>query len=125
VLIPPAGFDKQVNTAVGAELRRWRELHDLTLAEVADVLGIAVPTLSGYELGQKTMSCGRVAEICHALEAPIGEVMTASVAEVPASPRQRSTRREQIETARAGVMAAVTTLQRAQAYLDLVLNGRV
>ena len=38
--------------AAGAELRQWRQLHDLTLAELADYLGVHWITVQRWEAGR-------------------------------------------------------------------------
>jgi transcriptional regulator with XRE-family HTH domain len=63
---------------IGAELRRRRQDQGRTLREVSGDAKVSLGYLSEVERGQKEASSELLSAICHALSAPMSEVLAAA-----------------------------------------------
>lgn len=65
---------EHVRTTLGAILRRRREAHEWSLAEIAGPAGISIGHLSEVERGRKDISTDRLVDVARALETTVGEL---------------------------------------------------
>jgi transcriptional regulator with XRE-family HTH domain len=65
-----------VRLAFGAALRRRRESHERSLADVAGAAGISIAHLSEVERGRKDISTDRLVALTRALGTTVGELYT-------------------------------------------------
>src|SRR3712207_3665510 len=73
--------DEEVNTALGAEVRRAREAAGLSRPELAAQLPfkIAVATLLNWELGHRSISYSRLVEVGRTLNSSAPELLRRAI----------------------------------------------
>jgi transcriptional regulator with XRE-family HTH domain len=65
---------EHIRATLGAILRRRREAHEWSLADIAGPAGISTAYLSEVERGHKDISTDRLVSVARALDATVGEL---------------------------------------------------
>jgi transcriptional regulator with XRE-family HTH domain len=63
-----------VDKYIGAQMRRRRIALGMSLAELAEKLGIAYQQVQKYEIGENRVSSARLFDVCEALEVSLASM---------------------------------------------------
>lgn len=65
-----------LDRTIGRRLRHRRHIVGMTIAQVADVVGVRFQQIAKYECGATSLSVARFMKVCEALHTPPAEILS-------------------------------------------------
>jgi len=82
-------YGAEIQTAIAEELRSERAVQRITMDEIADRSGMVKITLHRYMQGSRDIPVKALADICRALNVPMGEIIARAETRLSAKERKQ------------------------------------